>query len=311
MFLKKKWLVMLAVITAVLLLGACGGKDAGGGDPLVGGSGPQDGSPADFMPLSEGFEKYSVWIQTDENPVRDSNVNKVFVFKKGKVTAYKLEDTAIEEIHDLSDDKLVQLASESTDKILDELVDKIDGRSISTDIKERHDESFKDIYLEVDGSERSPLSSKYTLDITLDELGQNTESIKLYMPDVYYQLDEFIQGSFIDYYAYSTDPNYSKASGAKDVYTEELKRLEEYGRFEDSSNPPAPDSYVPDPIEWETTDEELTFTRGMVKQTIFGTTFSGIATDRTSLLTRVDDSFVGFRLDNPDTKSKNVTIEGK
>src|SRR5690606_14883313 len=102
-------------ITAVLLLGACGGKDAGGGDPLVGGSGPQDGSPADFMPLSEGFEKYSVWIQTDENPVRDSNVNKVFVFKKGKVTAYKLEDTAIEEIHDLSDDELVQLASDFTD----------------------------------------------------------------------------------------------------------------------------------------------------------------------------------------------------
>ncbi|WP_379628328.1 hypothetical protein, partial [Nonomuraea sp. NPDC059022] len=80
-----------------------------------------------FMPLSEGFEKYSVWIETAENPVRDSSVFKVFVFKKGKVTAYKLEDTTIEDIHDLSNDELVQLASESTNKTLDELANNINS----------------------------------------------------------------------------------------------------------------------------------------------------------------------------------------
>lgn len=46
-----------------------------------------------------------------------------------------------------------------------------------------------------------------------------------------------------------------------------------------------------------------------ITQSIFGTKFSGLRRgDHHSLLTRVEDSFAGFKLDTPD--SKNVTIEG-
>lgn len=46
-----------------------------------------------------------------------------------------------------------------------------------------------------------------------------------------------------------------------------------------------------------------------ITQSIFDTKFSGLRSgDHHSLLTRVEDSFAGFKLDTPD--SKNVTIEG-
>ena len=50
----------------------------------------------------------------------------------------------------------------------------------------------------------------------------------------------------------------------------------------------------------------------MVSQKIFDTTYSGVNEgENESILTMVDDSFVGFRFDSPDTDKKNVTIEGK
>src|SRR5690606_40466132 len=75
---------MLAVMTAILLLGACGGMNAGGGDPLVGGSGPQDGSPDDLMPIGEGFEKYPVWVEVYEDPVRDTEIQRSEERRVGK-----------------------------------------------------------------------------------------------------------------------------------------------------------------------------------------------------------------------------------
>lgn len=37
--------------------------------------------------------------------------------------------------------------------------------------------------------ERPPLSSKYTLDLIIDDLGQDTEEINLEIPDAYYALN--------------------------------------------------------------------------------------------------------------------------
>lgn len=322
MILKKKWLAIFTTITVVLLLGACGGNKESKQIAGANYDNPRNHTAEDFMAISEGFEKYPVWIQTAENPVRDSKVSNVFVFKKGRVTAYKLEDTTIEDIHDLSNDELVKLASESTNKNLDKLADEINNTSISEWVKEEKDGSFKDIYLKFDGGKRSALSSKYTLDITLDELGQNTQKINLNIPKAYYQLSNpgltdydasgfnasGFKGTFFEYYTYTTDPNYQHEP---QNYSRSLKILEKHGSFKDSSTPPQPQTYVPDPIVWKTTSEQITLSGGSVKQTILGTTFSGIIAESGSLLTRVNDSFVGFKLDGPDTKKKNVTIEGK
>ncbi|NUU53006.1 hypothetical protein HP548_02705 [Paenibacillus taichungensis] len=60
------------------------------------------------------------------------------------------------------------------------------------------------------------------------------------------------------------------------------------------------------------TDHLVTFEQGSNSQKIFNTTYSGLAYNKDfSLFTRVDDSFVGFKLDDPDTKNEKVTIEGK
>ncbi|MFD1019527.1 hypothetical protein [Thalassobacillus hwangdonensis] len=324
MILRKKWAVMVAALTAILLLAACG--DKGKAEQPTGEEStydnPRNHTAEDFMPISEGFEEYSVWIETAESPVRDSNVNKVFVFNKGKVTVYQLEDTTIEDIHDLSDDELVQLASEYTNKTLDELADTINNIAISETINEKHGGVVEDIYLEFEGGERSTLSSNYTLDITMDELGQNTKDISLHIPEASYQLSSHevteyeasgFTGAFFDYYTYTTDPNYNHTL---ETYSRPLEILETYGTFKEKdghemTDPPHPQTYVPDPIVWETTDEEITLEGNVVHQKIFDTTFSGIKTSNRGLFTRVDDSFVGFRLDNPDTDKENVTIEGK
>lgn len=53
-----------------------------------------------------------------------------------------------------------------------------------------------------------------------------------------------------------------------------------------------------------------TFEPGVIQQTIFDTTYSGSQIgDYDRLITRVDESFFGFMLDDPDTDKENVTIE--
>ncbi len=146
MFLKKKWLAMLAVITTVLLLAACGGNESSG--DIGPQNGPQDGNSDDILSLSEALEKYPIWIETRKEPSRDSGVRAVYIFDSGKVEKYDTTNTSgfvytVEEIIDMSDDEIIQLAS--------------------------------------DNSEPENLG-EYTLDITIDEYGKNTKSIKLETP---------------------------------------------------------------------------------------------------------------------------------
>ena len=254
MILHKKWLAMLAVITAILLLTACGNKESANEVPAQ--EGPQDMSPKDFMPLSDGLEEYPVWIQTDENPGRNTYVNGVYVFENGEVTGYtNFSDLNIEDIIDLSDDELIQTAKE------------IAG----------------DVYI-----------GEYTLDITLDRLGQNTEKI------------DVIMDNYTHIWTFDLDSLYWESGlSSMDEY---IESLEKEGR------------------DFEIDSEFITFTStkdephsvlssingGMILQKIFDTTFSGLRRgDNESILTRVDDSFVGFIIDGSDTDKKNVTIEGK
>ena len=57
----------------------------------------------------------------------------------------------------------------------------------------------------------------------------------------------------------------------------------------------------------------MTLGSSIVSRKIFDTTYSGLIQfeEDYSIITRVDESFVGFRLDAPDTNKENVTIEGK
>ena len=64
--------------------------------------------------------------------------------------------------------------------------------------------------------------------------------------------------------------------------------------------------------------ESIDFFPATVNPTIFDTTFAGFITEYNSqdvatesLITRVDESFSGLKLDEPDTDKKNVTTEGE
>lgn len=354
MFLKKKWLAILAVITAVSLLAACGGKKESGQtveEPIY--DNPRNHTAEDFMPLSEGLEKYPVWVETIEDPVRDSKIKNIYVFKKGKVTMYNLDgsDTdqssvVIEDILDMSDDELIKFARETSNKIYDDYEKEVNNRELFNvesfnesqkefrfihedyfeDYKKISEAYFKDqkpmtedIYYSVEG-EWSEQSSKYTLDIKIDDLGQYTEKMDLIIPKATFQLVNNSGssgfGDYIDFLFFDVDTIFSMVDNEesfnkrKEGYIEQLKQ---YGSFEeiDGFELTHPQNFVPNPFVWEEEDKRLSLDPVVIHQKIFDTTFSGIETGSGSLLTRVDDSFVGFRLDSPDTDEKNITIEGK
>lgn len=261
---KKKWLAMLAVITTVLLLGACGGKESSDEVPIQ--DGPQDGSPDDFIPISEGIEKHPVWFEISDNPDRNSTVRAVYVFEDGKVTSYSnIPDSTrdklrLEKINDLSDDEIIQIAKEGSQSIYE---------------------------------------GKYTLDITLDRLGQNSEKLSVILENGYTNRQTFELRT-----VYEESRESGERPSSVDEYIASLKKKGE--DFEIDGE------YITFPSTEEEPKSILSINRGMISQKIFDTTYSGLSIgDSYSLLTRVDDSFVGFRLDNPDTDKKNVTIEGK
>lgn len=353
MFLKKKWFAMLLVIATVLVLAACG-DEGDASEQTVGeesnNDNPRNHTAEDFMPLSEGFEEYSVWIETDEDPVRDSKINNIYVFKKGKVTMYNLDDgeigasgVVIEDILDMSDDELIKFARETSNKLYDDYEKEIKDKKlfdvesfneaqkefqlVYEDRKEIIEAYFKDqkpmtedIYYSVEGERPEQSSREYTLDIKIDDLGQNTEKVDLIIPNTTSKLmNNFSSGNFDDYINFlyfNMDgiiikmENEKSFNKRKESYIEQLKQGGSFVKKDDFGLN-HPQNFVPNPFVWEEEDKELSIDGVSFNQKIFDTTFSGIKTGSSSLLTRVDDSFVGFRLDSPNTDKKNVTIEGK
>ncbi|WP_062108729.1 hypothetical protein [Bacillus niameyensis] len=269
MFLKKKWFVMLAVMTAVLLLGACGGKDSTGEIPPQ--NGPQDRSPDDLILISEGFEKYPLWIGTSDDPGRDTYVHSVSVFENGKVTEYGVSDLYIKDIIDLSDDEIIQLA-----------------KANSNNIRE----------------------GNYTLDITLDRLGQTTEEMKVVLTSGTRVETYELESAAEEYYFGNALGELKDDYPEFDLYVEAIKNGDEPIPWLDSDT--HAEINGDQIIETRLIEDYqlITFKPQLIQQTIFDTTFSGLRTgDSDSLLTRVDNSFVGFKIDGPDSKGKNVTIE--
>lgn len=255
MVLKKKWLSILTVMMTVLLLGACSDtNDSGQTDDGSNYDNPRNHTAEDFTTFSEGLEKNPVWIVTDTAPGRTSTVSYVYVFENGMVKSYRdFPGLQIEDINKFTDDELIQYV---TDK--------------SKQTKE----------------------GKYTLDITLDELGQYTEKIEVKIED---GTDVWVA----DLETLWHESNYE----TKDEY---IKSIEGDERYEIKGES------VVITKKLEEKDALITVYPESVHQTISDTTYSGLRLDDYySLFTRVDDSFVGFVVDGPDTKKKNITIEGQ
>lgn len=337
---------MFAIIMAVLLLGACGDKKESGQTGEEQYDNPRNHTAEDFMPISKGFEEYPVWIETAEEPVRDSKIKNVYVFENGKVTMYNLDNSdstvVIEDILEMSDKELTKFARETSNKIYDDYEKEIkDMKLFDVDsfndvmmdfqlsVKDGFEEIYEsyldiqkpmteDIYYAIEGERPKQSPSKYTLDIKIDDLGQHTEKMKLIIPNASSKLVNVGNG-FSDYieFLYINVDTVHMRMFEEDIFNEinegYVEGLKKTGTFvaKDGFELTHPQNFVPEPYTWEKEDKELSINRGSFNQKIFDTTFSGIKAGSGSLITRVDDSFVGFRLDSPDTKSKNVTIEGK
>lgn len=141
MYLRKKWMTILVIMMAAFVLAACGSdeKEETKKDP------PKEEPEEITLSLSEALEEYTVWIETEEEPTDESIIQGVYIFEDGNVEKYDTSGLTfdIEEMVDLSDEDLIDYVSENGEK----------------------DESF--------------LEGFYTLDISLDHTGEETESIHL------------------------------------------------------------------------------------------------------------------------------------
>lgn len=353
MILNKKWLVILTTITFALLLAACGGSDADSNTSVAANNESEKSpAPVDYLPISEGFEEYPVWILTEDTPDRGSDIRQILVFKSGEVTTYKFNvdskyanELAIEDILNLSDDELIKVAAETSNKKYDEHqaevinnklfdlqsfneeMDNIyyvledyygkDLRSEYDDYLEKQRIMTEDMYISIEG-DRTIEPSKYNLDIRIDDMGQYTEKIELDILDA--DINLIRNGTaaqlnkLIDFMYFNIDFIFWESpEEIERIKNDYIRELEDFGHFVDKEGfaPNHPQNFVANPFVWEKSDIKLTIEPGQVHQKIFDTTFSGLRIGNLSLLTRVDDSFMGFTLDEPDTDKENVTIEGK
>lgn len=250
----------MALIT-ILLLGACGNTDDTIQDAeaeKIVYDNPRNHTAEDFMPISDGFEEYSLWIKTSNNPDRNSTLQEILLFKNGVVKHYRNisdeDKLTIEELMDLSDSEIVNYANEY---------------AMTTD------------------------EGTYILDLTLDEMGQYTEKVNIV-------LENYIHTQTFD---------------IETVYWESgLDSVEEYiASIEEAGIEFTVDG---DFITFTTTEEErnsiVSIEGNVVLVKIFETTYAGLSVgEHDSVLTRVPDSFVGFRLNDSDTDKKNVTVEAE
>lgn len=349
MYKKKKWLAILVLMTTVLILSACGGKEESSGGSIS--DNPRNHSAEDFMPISEGVEKYSVWIETDENPVRDSVIKNIYAFNKDKVTVYNMtgdntkQKVVIEDILDMSDEKIITFAQETSNKIYDDYEQEVEDAKLfdiegyNEELEWRLEDHYQelgemaeayhselkpmteDIKYSIEGERNNPSQRTYTFDITIDELGQSTEKVDLIIPNatskLVYTTPSGIMSDYIDFLYFDIEAILYKMEGMEDIYNGQIEyfigELEKHGSFVERNGfeRAHPQNFVPNPAIWEEEDKVISLEGASFNQKIFETTFSGIKTNNGSFITRVDDSFVGFRLDTPDTEKKNVTIEGK
>ncbi|WP_345242057.1 hypothetical protein [Pontibacillus salipaludis] len=276
MSVSKNWLAMLVVISALLILSACVNEENNSEEASVPG-GQQDSSPEDLVTMSEGLQEYSVWLRTSNDPSRQSNISEVYVFGDGEVMGYSnFPDLSIEKVVKLSDEDIIQYVSEKAE---------------------------------------SKKEGKFTLDISLDRLGQNTEEMNVALASGNsirtFDLEAAASEHYHTYYGEGSGEFFDKYPEFN-MYLSAVKN----GEVELPKNSDAQINEIDGDKVMATQPIQngnlITFQPNIIHQTIFDTTFSGLqVSDNYSLLTRVNRSFVGFKVDDPNTKSKNVTVEGE
>src|SRR5690625_1032074 len=102
------------------------------------------------MPLSDALEKYSLWFKVEGDPyelTRNSVIDDIFVFEKDTVKQYRVRWLKLEDVIDMSDDEIIEA-------VIDRL--------------HENNEDYEE-----------PEPIEYTLDITLDAVGKDTEYINV------------------------------------------------------------------------------------------------------------------------------------
>jgi len=149
MYLKKKWFTILFTIIAISILTACGDSGETGGGTSQDAGVVQENS-YDFMPLSDALEKYSLWFKVEGDPyelTRNSVIDDIFVFENDTVKQYRVRWLKLEDVIDMSDDEIIEA-------VIDRL--------------HENNEDYEE-----------PEPIEYTLDITLDAVGKDTEYINV------------------------------------------------------------------------------------------------------------------------------------
>lgn len=257
MFLGRKRYATLLAVSVVLLLTACGSKESNGEE-----SSKQDGAPSkETLLFSKAIKEHSLWIETSATPDRNSSVRGVLVFDNGEVTRYgNISDEnklTLEKVNNLSDDDIIKNAEENSQSIN---------------------------------------KGKYSFDITLDELGQNTKDLSVILDGGYTIIETFHLKSLY----------WESGLSSMDEYLASLKKEGENFKV-DGEN-------IIFTKKAEEPSSTLKVIGSMVSQKIFDTNFVGlrINEDR-AILTRLDDdtSSLVLEIDSPNNKGENVTVEGK
>ncbi|UUI01770.1 hypothetical protein NP439_17190 [Oceanobacillus jeddahense] len=117
---------MVDDVTFVLFLTACGDEEEssaeGEEEDIANNESSQEETSNDIMPLSEGLEEYCSWFKVS-NVVRDARVEGFSVFENGEVTVCYFDPYPnLEDVLELSDDEIIELANESKTRNLGEYV---------------------------------------------------------------------------------------------------------------------------------------------------------------------------------------------
>ncbi|GAF65236.1 hypothetical protein BTS2_2134 [Bacillus sp. TS-2] len=307
----------------------------------------------DIYTLSEAFEKYTIWFDTEQNPTRSSKINSLLVFDDEQVQYYNTSgnDFTIEDVLTMSETELIQQAQNFSNEKYQKLESSVTATpiNITEELKLEYDylkedeyffEEFEmaiheyqlphpedldwiteDIYLEIE-DDKPALLNHYHLDITLDSYGQQSEKIDFEIQEALYTLTDYTEPRlfFEEYerllfllFNFEYGHMIDNPSIFDEAYESTLQQLNTVGTFEntDQSALQHPQDFIPNPISWQTENKEFTFDSATNSEKIFDTTFLGFNHQKGSLITAVENMFVQFQLDGPDTNRKNVTIEGK
>ncbi|WP_078598405.1 hypothetical protein [Evansella clarkii] len=167
------------VLGGLMLLGACGGTEDPGevGAQEVGSQdGPQDGAVRNYISVSDALEEQHIWFRTFRQPTRDTQLNYTYIFENGKVQEYYTGGIklTIEDVYDMSNEEII-------DHIHEEIPP----------------------YDERTGRDRDYTPVEYSLDITLDGSGNNTEEMTV-MSDFRFNFDFTLQHSAVQGTVYDT-----------------------------------------------------------------------------------------------------------